>query len=86
MVAVISNGTAVLGLGNIGAAGGKPVMEGKSALFKKFAGVNSIDICVDCKDPDNFINCVRYLSPSFGGINLEDIKAPDCFVIEDRLK
>jgi malate dehydrogenase (oxaloacetate-decarboxylating)(NADP+) len=86
MVAVISNGTAVLGLGNLGAAGGKPVMEGKSVLFGKFAGVNSIDICVDCKDPDNFINSVRYLGPSFGGINLEDIKAPDCFIIEDRLK
>jgi malate dehydrogenase (oxaloacetate-decarboxylating)(NADP+) len=86
MVAVISNGTAVLGLGNLGAAGGKPVMEGKAVLFGKFAGVNSIDICVDCKDPDNFINSVRYLSPSFGGINLEDIKAPDCFIIEDRLK
>jgi len=86
MVAVISNGTAVLGLGNLGALGGKPVMEGKSVLFKKFAGVNSVDICVDCKDPDNFINSVRYLGPSFGGINLEDIKAPDCFVIEDRLK
>jgi len=86
MVAVISNGTAILGLGNLGALGGKPVMEGKSVLFKKFAGINSIDICVDCKDPEHFINSVRYLGPSFGGINLEDIKAPDCFVVEDRLK
>lgn len=86
MVAVISNGTAVLGLGNLGAAGGKPVMEGKSVLFGKFAGVNSVDICVDVQDPEKFINCVRYLAPSFGGINLEDIKAPDCFIIEDQLK
>lgn len=82
MVAVISNGTAVLGLGNLGALASKPVMEGKSVLFNKFAGVESIDICVDAKDPDTFINCVRYLAPSFGGINLEDIKAPECFVIE----
>jgi len=86
MVAVISNGTAVLGLGDIGALAAKPVMEGKAVLFSKFAGVESIDICVDTKDPETFINCVRYLAPSFGGINLEDIKAPDCFVIEERLK
>jgi malate dehydrogenase (oxaloacetate-decarboxylating)(NADP+) len=86
MVAVISNGTAVLGLGNLGALASKPVMEGKSVLFNKFAGVESIDICVDAKDPDTFINCVRYLAPSFGGINLEDIKAPECFVIEQKLK
>ena len=79
MVAVISNGTAVLGLGNIGALASKPVMEGKAVLFSKFAGIESVDICVDAKDPDDFINCVRFLSPSFGGINLEDIKAPDCF-------
>jgi len=86
MVAVISNGTAVLGLGNLGALASKPVMEGKAVLFNKFAGVESVDICVDAKDPDTFINCVRYLAPSFGGINLEDIKAPECFVIEQTLK
>lgn len=86
MVAVISNGTAVLGLGNLGALAGKPVMEGKSVLFGKFAGVQSIDICVDTTDPDTFINCVRYLAPSFGGINLEDIKGPDCFYVEEKLK
>ncbi len=86
MVAVISNGTAVLGLGNLGALASKPVMEGKAVLFNKFAGVESVDICVDTKDPEAFINCVRYLAPSFGGINLEDIKAPECFIIEDRLK
>jgi len=86
MVAVISNGTAVLGLGDIGALAAKPVMEGKAVLFSKFAGVESIDICVDAKDPEAFINCVRYLHPSFGGICLEDIKAPECFIIEDRLK
>jgi len=86
MVAVISNGTAVLGLGNIGALAGKPVMEGKSVLFNKFAGVQSIDICIDATNVDDVVNCVRYLGPSFGGINLEDFKAPDCFMIEDRLK
>ena len=86
MVAVISNGTAVLGLGNLGALAGKPVMEGKAVLFNKFAGVQSVDICVDTTDPDTFINCVRYLAPSFGGINLEDIKGPDCFYIEEKLK
>jgi malate dehydrogenase (oxaloacetate-decarboxylating)(NADP+) len=86
MVAVISNGTAVLGLGNLGALAGKPVMEGKSVLFNKFAGVQSIDLCVDAQDPDTFINCVRYLAPSFGGINLEDIKGPDCFYVEEKLK
>ncbi len=83
---MITNGTAVLGLGNIGALAGKPVMEGKSALFKKFAGIDSHDICVDTCGVEEFINCVRYLGPSFGGINLEDIKGPDCFIIEDRLK
>lgn len=82
MVAVITNGTAVLGLGDIGALAAKPVMEGKAVLFSKFAGVESIDICVDTKDPEEFINCVRYLAPSFGGINLEDIRGPDCFYIE----
>lgn len=86
MVAVISNGTAVLGLGNLGAVAGKPVMEGKAVLFNKFAGVQSIDICVEAYDPDVFVNCVRYLGPSFGGINLEDIKGPDCFYIEEKLK
>lgn len=86
MVAVVSNGTAVLGLGNLGALAGKPVMEGKAVLFNKFAGVQSIDLCVDTEDPDTFINCVRYLSPSFGGINLEDIKGPDCFYVEEKLK
>ena len=85
MVAVISNGTAVLGLGNIGALASKPVMEGKSVLFSKFAGVESIDLCVDAENPDDFINCVKYLAPSFGGINLEDIKAPDCFRVEQEL-
>jgi len=86
MVACISNGTAVLGLGNIGALAGKPVMEGKSVLFKKFAGVNCVDLCVDAEDKDDFINCVKFLAPSFGGINLEDIKGPDCFYIEEKLK
>ena len=86
MVAVISNGTAVLGLGNLGALAGKPVMEGKSVLFNKFAGVNSIDICVDAPDAQTFINCVKCLAPSFGGINLEDIKAPECFEVEETLK
>ncbi len=86
MVAVISNGTAILGLGNLGALASKPVMEGKSVLFKRFADVDSIDLEVDTEDTDAFINCVRYLGPSFGGINLEDIKAPDCFIIEERLK
>lgn len=85
-VAVISNGTAVLGLGNLGALASKPVMEGKAVLFNKFAGVESIDICVDAPDPDDFINCVKCLAPSYGGINLEDLKAPDCFYIEKRLK
>jgi len=86
MVAVISNGTAILGLGNLGALASKPVMEGKAVLFKRFADVDSIDLEVDTTDVDEFINCVRYLGPSFGGINLEDIKAPDCFIIEQRLR
>jgi malate dehydrogenase (oxaloacetate-decarboxylating)(NADP+) len=86
MVAVISNGTAILGLGNLGALASKPVMEGKSVLFKRFADVDSIDLEVDTEDPDEFINCVRFLGPSFGGINLEDIKAPECFIIEQRLR
>ncbi len=86
MVAVISNGTAILGLGNLGALASKPVMEGKSVLFKRFADIDSIDLEVDTEDPDEFINAVKYLGPSFGGINLEDISAPDSFVIEQRLK
>jgi len=86
MVAVISNGTAILGLGDLGALASKPVMEGKAVLFKRFADVNSIDLCIDTKDVDAFINAVRYLGPSFGGINLEDIKAPDCFIIEEKLR
>ncbi len=86
VVAVISNGTAVLGLGNIGAAAAKPVMEGKAVLFKRFADIDGIDIEVDTTDVDEFVNCVRYLGKGFGGINLEDIKAPECFVIEQRLR
>ena len=86
MVAVISNGTAILGLGNLGALASKPVMEGKAVLFKRFADVDSIDLEVDTENVEEFINCVRFLGPSFGGINLEDIKAPDCFIIEQRLR
>ncbi len=86
MVAVITNGTAILGLGNLGALASKPVMEGKSVLFKRFADVDSIDLEVDTEDADEFINCVKLLGPSFGGINLEDIKAPECFIIEQRLR
>jgi len=86
MVAVISNGTAVLGLGDIGALAAKPVMEGKGVLFKRFADIDGIDLEVDTKDVDQFVNCVRYLAPAFGGINLEDIKAPECFMIEQRLR
>ena len=86
LVAVISNGTAVLGLGNLGALASKPVMEGKSVLFKRFADVNSIDIELDTEDPEEFIKAVRLMGPTFGGINLEDIKAPECFIIEQTLK
>jgi malate dehydrogenase (oxaloacetate-decarboxylating)(NADP+) len=86
LVAVISNGTAVLGLGNLGALASKPVMEGKAVLFKRFADVNSIDIELDTEDPDEFCRAVRLMGPTFGGINLEDIKAPECFIIEQRLK
>jgi malate dehydrogenase (oxaloacetate-decarboxylating)(NADP+) len=86
MVAVISNGTAILGLGNLGALASKPVMEGKAVLFKRFADVDSIDLEIATEDVDAFVNAVRYLGPSFGGINLEDIKAPDCFIIESRLR
>ena len=86
LVAVISNGTAILGLGDLGALASKPVMEGKAVLFKRFADVDSIDLEVDTNDIDEFVNCVRFLGPTFGGINLEDIKAPDCFIIEQRLR
>jgi malate dehydrogenase (oxaloacetate-decarboxylating)(NADP+) len=86
LVAVISNGTAILGMGNLGALASKPVMEGKSVLFKRFADVDSIDLEVGTEDVDQFINAVRYLGPSFGGINLEDIRAPDCFIIEQALR
>ncbi|MGH7006457.1 MAG: malic enzyme-like NAD(P)-binding protein, partial [Alphaproteobacteria bacterium] len=86
LVAVISNGTAILGLGDLGALASKPVMEGKAVLFKRFADVDAIDLEVDTKDVDEFVNCVRYLGLTFGGINLEDIKAPECFMIEQRLR
>ena len=86
LVAVISNGTAILGLGNLGALASKPVMEGKAVLFKRFADVDAIDLELDTMDVDAFVNAVRPLSPSFGGVNLEDIKAPDCFIIEQRLR
>jgi len=86
LVAVVSNGTAVLGLGDIGALGGKPVMEGKGVLFKRFAGVDVFDIEVNTHDPDEIIKLVKLLEPTFGGINLEDIKAPECFYIEEELK
>jgi malate dehydrogenase (oxaloacetate-decarboxylating)(NADP+) len=85
LVAVISNGTAVLGLGNLGALASKPVMEGKALLFKRFAGINSIDIEVNCEDADDFIDTVARIADTFGGINLEDIKAPECFEIEAAL-
>src|SRR5438309_435617 len=85
-VAVITNGTAILGLGNRGALAAKPVMEGKAVLFKRFADIDSIDLGVNTEDPDEFINCVRYLGKGWGGINLEDIKAPECFIIEQRLR
>ncbi len=86
LVAVISNGSAVLGLGDLGALASKPVMEGKAVLFKRFADVDGIDLEVDTYDVDEFVNCVRFLGKTFGGINLEDIKAPDCFIIEQRLR
>src|SRR6201989_1123611 len=85
-VAVITNGTAILGLGNRGALAAKPVMEGKSVLFKRFADVDSIDLEVSTEDPDEFIDCVKLLGKSWGGINLEDIKAPECFIIEQKLR
>lgn len=86
MVAVVSNGTAILGMGNLGALASKPVMEGKAILFKRFADVNAIDIELDTEDADEIIKAVHLMSPTFGGINLEDIKAPECFIIEQRLK
>ncbi|MFN4154322.1 MAG: NADP-dependent malic enzyme [Paracoccaceae bacterium] len=86
MVAVISNGTAILGMGNLGALASKPVMEGKAVLFKRFADVNAIDIELDTEDPEEIIKAVSLMGPTFGGINLEDIKAPECFIIEQRLK
>lgn len=85
-VAIVSNGTAVLGLGNIGAEAGIPVMEGKALLFKEFAGVDAFPICLDTEDPEEVIRTVKLISPVFGGINLEDIKAPECFYIEETLK
>jgi malate dehydrogenase (oxaloacetate-decarboxylating)(NADP+) len=86
LVAVITNGTAILGLGNLGALAAKPVMEGKAVLFKRFADIDAVDLEIDTEDPDEFINAVRFLGPTFGGINLEDIKAPECFIIEARLR
>src|ERR1700751_2758536 len=86
LVAVISNGTAVLGLGDIGPEAGKPVMEGKGVLFKIFADIDVFDIEINEKDPEKFVQIVKALEPTFGGINLEDIKAPECFYIEQRLK
>ena len=86
LVAVVTNGTAVLGLGDIGPMAGKPVMEGKGVLFKRFADIDVFDIELDTKDPDEIIRAVKLMEPTFGGINLEDIKAPECFYIEDRLK
>ena len=86
LVAVISNGTAVLGLGNIGPLASKPVMEGKGVLFKQFAGIDVFDIEIDTKNVDEFVQTVKNIAPTFGGINLEDIKAPECFLIEERLR
>src|ERR687885_191294 len=86
LVAVVTNGTAVLGLGDVGATAAKPVMEGKAALFKRFADVDVFDLEVDAKDPEEFVRIVQALAPTFGGVNLEDIRAPDCFVIEERLR
>src|SRR5712672_2462732 len=85
-VAVITNGTAILGLGNLGALAAKPVMEGKAVLFKRFADIDSIDLEVSSEDPDEIINCIKLLGKSWGAINLEDIKAPECFIIEQRLR
>ena len=86
LVAVISNGSAILGMGNLGALASKPVMEGKAVLFKRFADIDSIDLEIDSSDPDEIIKSIKNFSKSFGGINLEDIAAPDCFIIEEKLK
>ncbi|MEK9690628.1 MAG: malic enzyme-like NAD(P)-binding protein, partial [Pelagibacteraceae bacterium] len=86
LVAVISNGSAILGMGNLGALASKPVMEGKAVLFKRFADIDSIDLEIDCSDANEIINSIKNFAPSFGGINLEDIAAPDCFIIEQKLK
>ena len=86
MVAVISNGTAILGLGNLGALASKPVMEGKAALFRLFADINAIDIELDSENVDELVRAIHLMHPTFGGINLEDIKAPECFLIEEQLK
>ena len=86
LVAVISNGSAILGMGNLGALASKPVMEGKAVLFKRFADIDSIDLEIDCSNVNEIINSIKNFAPSFGGINLEDIAAPDCFIIEEKLK
>ena len=86
LVAVISNGSAILGLGNLGALASKPVMEGKAVLFKRFADIDAIDIEIDSKSSEEIIKCIQNIGNSFGGINLEDIAAPDCFVIERKLR
>ena len=86
LVAVISNGSAILGMGNLGALASKPVMEGKAVLFKRFADIDSIDLEIDSSEPNEIINSIKNFAPSFGGINLEDIAAPDCFIIEEKLK
>src|SRR5690606_17203830 len=86
LVGVITNGTAILGMGNLGALASKPVMEGKAALFKRFADIDSVDLEVSTEDADEFVNSVRFLGATFGGINLEDIRAPECFIIEKRLR
>ena len=86
LVAVISNGSAILGMGNLGALASKPVMEGKAVLFKRFADIDSIDLEINSDEVDDIVNSIKNFSPTFGGINLEDIAAPDCFVIEDKLK
>ena len=86
LVAVISNGSAILGLGNLGAIASKPVMEGKAVLFKRFADIDAIDLEIDSKDPEEIVNSIKNFAVSFGGINLEDIAAPECFIIEENLK
>ena len=86
LVAVISNGSAILGLGNLGAIASKPVMEGKAVLFKRFADIDAIDLEIDSSDPDEIVNSIKNFAGTFGGINLEDIAAPDCFISEEKLK